>query len=89
MEIESDSGIPFLDVLIIRKGTALATKVCRKPSHAGRYLNLKPNNPPYVKRGIFYIQYNSVRFDPLFIYVLSSTASGQLQSEHKYKQEQQ
>jgi hypothetical protein len=26
MEIESDSAIPFLDVLVIRKGAALATQ---------------------------------------------------------------
>jgi hypothetical protein len=35
MEIESDSEIPFLDVLVIRKGTTLAIRVYRKPIHTG------------------------------------------------------
>jgi hypothetical protein len=30
MEIQSEGGIPFLDVLVIRKGTALSTKVYKK-----------------------------------------------------------
>jgi hypothetical protein len=49
-EIESDSAIPFLDVLVIRNGTTLATKVYRKPTNTGRYLNFKSNYPPHVKR---------------------------------------
>jgi hypothetical protein len=52
MEIESGSMFPFLDVLIIRKGLTLTTKVYRKPSHTGRYLNFKSNHPTHVKRGI-------------------------------------
>jgi hypothetical protein len=31
MGIESDSAVPFLDVLIIRKGMALATNVVENP----------------------------------------------------------
>jgi hypothetical protein len=41
MEIGSDSEIPFLDVLVIRKRTALATKGYRKPTHTDWYLNFK------------------------------------------------
>jgi hypothetical protein len=33
MEIESDSAIAFLDVLVVREETTLATKVYRKPTH--------------------------------------------------------
>jgi hypothetical protein len=35
METESDNAISFLDVLVIRKETALATLVYRKPTHTG------------------------------------------------------
>jgi hypothetical protein len=35
VEIQPDSVIPFLDVLIIRKGTTLAIKVYGKPTHTG------------------------------------------------------
>jgi hypothetical protein len=35
MEIEPDSAIPFLDVLVIRKETTLTIKFYRKPIHFG------------------------------------------------------
>jgi hypothetical protein len=49
MEIESEGAIPFLDVLVTRKGTALTTKVYKKPTHTGRYLNFNSKHP---QRGI-------------------------------------
>jgi hypothetical protein len=49
MEIKSDSKLPFLDVLVIRKGLTLTTKVYRKPTHTGHYLNFKLNHPLYDK----------------------------------------
>jgi hypothetical protein len=52
MEIESDSAIPFQDILFIRKETTLATKVHRKSTHAGWYLKLKFNHLPHVKRSL-------------------------------------
>jgi hypothetical protein len=58
MEIESDSAILFLDVLVIRKGTTLATKVYRKPTHTGRYLNFRSNHLPHVKRGLIQSLHN-------------------------------
>jgi hypothetical protein len=50
MEIESNSAIPFLAVLVIRKEITLATKVYRKPTHIGQYLNFKSNHPLHVER---------------------------------------
>jgi hypothetical protein len=50
MEIVSNSAIPFLDVLIVRKETTLATKVYGKPIHNSQYLSFKSNHPPHVKR---------------------------------------
>jgi hypothetical protein len=35
VEIKSDSTIPYLDALAVRKGTTLAINVYRKPTHTG------------------------------------------------------
>jgi hypothetical protein len=51
IETESDSAIGYLD-LVIREETTLATKVYRKSTLAGRYLNFNSNHPPHVKRGL-------------------------------------
>jgi hypothetical protein len=51
MEIELDSVIPSLDVLVIRNKPMLATKVHRKAAHTGQYLIFNSNHPSYVKRG--------------------------------------
>jgi hypothetical protein len=45
MEIESDSAVLFLHILVMGKGMALAAKVYRKPSHTGQYLNFKSHLP--------------------------------------------
>jgi hypothetical protein len=58
MEVDSYSVIPFLDVLVTRKETTLVTKVYRKPTHTGRYLNFKSNHPPHVKRGLIQSLFN-------------------------------
>jgi hypothetical protein len=58
MEIESDSVIAFLDVLVIRKGTTLANKVYRKPTHIGRCPSFNYNHPPHVKRGLIQSLHN-------------------------------
>jgi hypothetical protein len=51
-EIETDSANPSLEVLVIREGTTMNTKIYTKPTHAGRYLHFQSNRPPHVKRGI-------------------------------------
>jgi hypothetical protein len=52
MEMESDSVIPFPNVLVIRKEMTFVTKVYRKPTHTGRYPNFKSDHPLHVKRGL-------------------------------------
>jgi hypothetical protein len=52
MEIESDSAIPFLDVLVIKKGITLAIKVYKKPIQTRQYLNFNSDHPPHVKKGL-------------------------------------
>ena len=38
-EEESGGKIPFLDVMVERKGASVITTVCRKPNHTDRYLH--------------------------------------------------
>jgi hypothetical protein len=58
MEVESDSAIRFPNVLVIRKGTTLATKVYGRPTHTGQYLNFRSNHPTRVKRGLIQSLHN-------------------------------
>jgi hypothetical protein len=58
VEIEPDSAIPFLDVLVSREGKTLVTKVYRKPTYTGGYLNFNSNHPPHVKRGLIQSLHN-------------------------------
>jgi hypothetical protein len=52
MEIESNTVIPFLAVLLTRKEMTLATEVYRKPTHIGRYLNFNSDHLLHVRRGL-------------------------------------
>jgi hypothetical protein len=58
METESDNVIAFLDVLVVREKTTLTTRVYRKPTHTGRYLNFNSNHPSHVKRGLIQSLHN-------------------------------
>jgi hypothetical protein len=52
IEAASNNTLAFLDILIMKRGSKLTTKVYRMPIHAGRYLHLKSNHPHHVKRGV-------------------------------------
>ena len=58
MEIKSDGAVPFLDVLVVKNGKTLTTKVYKKPAHTGRYLHYDSNHPPHVKRGLIQSLHN-------------------------------
>jgi hypothetical protein len=45
METESGTTIPFLDVLLVRKGPTRTTKVYRNPIHTGYKLSFESNHP--------------------------------------------
>ena len=49
-EEECDGTLPFLDCLIFRNDeNRLGTKVYRKPTHTGQYINFQSNQPFHVK----------------------------------------
>ncbi|KFD48516.1 hypothetical protein M513_10593 [Trichuris suis] len=52
IEKEAGNKLPFLDVLVHRKGTSLRTTVHRKPTHSDRYLHFSSHHPISVKRGV-------------------------------------
>jgi hypothetical protein len=52
MEVEANDILPFLDILAMERGPKLATKVCQKPNHTGRYLHFKSKQPHHAKRGV-------------------------------------
>uniref|UniRef100_A0A5S6QSY2 Reverse transcriptase domain-containing protein n=1 Tax=Trichuris muris TaxID=70415 RepID=A0A5S6QSY2_TRIMR len=52
MEKETGGQLPFLDLLVMREENRMTTKVYRKPTHSGRYLNFLSNHPLNVKVGI-------------------------------------
>ncbi|KFD62316.1 hypothetical protein M514_08664 [Trichuris suis] len=52
IEKELDNKVPFLDVLVHRRGVCLRTTVHRKPTHSDRYLHFSSHHPISVKRGV-------------------------------------
>uniref|UniRef100_A0A5S6QHF9 GIY-YIG domain-containing protein n=1 Tax=Trichuris muris TaxID=70415 RepID=A0A5S6QHF9_TRIMR len=51
-EKETNNLLPFLDALVIRRGTAIVTKVYRKATSSDRYLNFASHHHISTKTGI-------------------------------------
>ncbi|KFD72269.1 hypothetical protein M514_01317, partial [Trichuris suis] len=52
MEVESQSRLSFLDILILKGSSSLHTTVYRKPTHSDKYLHFNSHHPKSVKIGI-------------------------------------
>jgi hypothetical protein len=61
MEVETNNTLPFLDVLVMKRGPKLTIKVYWKPTHTGRYLHFKSNHPHHVKRGVVHNLVNQAK----------------------------
>jgi hypothetical protein len=53
-EEEVTDTLPFLDILVIKRGPKLAMKVYRKPTHAGHHLHFKSTYPHHMIRRVFH-----------------------------------
>jgi hypothetical protein len=49
VEVKANDTLPFLDVLVMKRGPKRATKVYWKCTHASHYLYFKSNHPHHVK----------------------------------------
>jgi hypothetical protein len=54
MEVEATDTLLFLDVLAMKRGPKLVTKVYQKPN-TRRYLYFESNHPHHVKMGVFIV----------------------------------
>jgi hypothetical protein len=69
LELENSDSLPFLDVLVFKVGDSLHTKVYKKPTSTGQYLNYNSNHSESVKlalvQGLFSraIRYTSREVD--------------------------
>jgi len=52
IDVETDSVIPLLDMLVINKGSTMDTEVYRKHTHTGHYHHLQLNHLSHLKRGV-------------------------------------
>jgi hypothetical protein len=61
MEVEANDILPFLDVLVMKWGPKLTTKVYHKPTHTGHYLHFNSNHPHRIKWGGIHSLDNQVK----------------------------
>jgi hypothetical protein len=52
-EVETSNMLPFLDMLVMKRGSILSSKVYRKSAHTGCYLHFKSDHPQHVKEALF------------------------------------
>ncbi|KFD59750.1 hypothetical protein M514_28070 [Trichuris suis] len=52
MEVESQSRLSFLDILILKGSSSLHTTVYRKPTHSDKYLHFNSHHPKSAKIGV-------------------------------------
>jgi hypothetical protein len=55
MEVEANDTLPFLEVLVMKRGPKLTTKENRKPTQIARCLYFKSKHLYHVKRGVIHI----------------------------------
>jgi hypothetical protein len=61
VEVKINDTLPYLDVLVMKKGHKLATEVYRNSIHTGRYLHFNSNYQHHVKRGDVYSLINRAK----------------------------
>ena len=59
-EVEFESSLPFLDVLVSRSGNNISTQIRKKPTHTDRYLPYTSHNPKHQKLAITHSLYNRI-----------------------------
>jgi hypothetical protein len=52
MEAQTNNTLPFLDVMVMKRGLELITEVHRKPAHISRYVHFNSSHPHHEKRGV-------------------------------------
>ena len=59
-EVEFESSLPFLDVLVSRSGNNISTQIHKKPTHIDRYLPYTLHHPKHQKLAITHSLHNRI-----------------------------
>ena len=59
-EVEFESSLPFLDVLVSRSGNNISTQIHKKPTHTDRYLSYTSHHPKHQKLAITHSLHNRI-----------------------------